>query len=77
MLLRADTHWETSLHGVELIPGLDLRRGQHHRCAMMNAMKGDLLDAGRDVMEASVDGRRSHIHRQLEGLQLHSQGYRL
>ena len=27
MLLRAIAHWETSLHGVELVPGLDLRRG--------------------------------------------------
>ena len=27
MLLRAITHWEASLHGVELIPGLDLRCG--------------------------------------------------
>ena len=46
MLLEAITHWETSLHGMELIPGLDLHRGQRHWCAMTNAMKGDLLDAG-------------------------------
>ena len=40
---------------MELIPGLDLRRGQRHRRAMMDAMKGDLLDIGWDVMEASID----------------------
>ena len=48
---------------------------------MTDTMKGDLLDVGRDTVEASidegapgVDGRRSHIRRQLEGLQLHRQG---
>jgi len=51
---------------------------------MMNAVKGDLLNAGRNIMEASVDegtpsidGVRGHIRRQLEGLQLHHQGWRL
>ena len=46
-------------------------------------MKGDLLDTGQDIVEAgvdegasSVDGRRSHVRRQLEGLQLHHQGWR-
>ena len=55
---------------MELIPGLDLRRGQHHRCATMDAMEGNLLDMGWDVMEAGVDegglgidGRHSHIRR--------------
>ena len=50
----------------------------------MNAVKGDLLNAGRNIMEASVDegtpsidGVRGHIRRQLEGLQLHHQGWRL
>ena len=48
---------------------------------MTDAMKGDLLDVCRDVMEAGVDegalgidGHGSHVHRQLEGLQLHRQG---
>ena len=63
---------------MELVHDLDLRHGQCHRCAMTDAMKGDLLDTGRDVVEAGideeapgVDGRRSHVRRQLEGLQLH------
>ena len=38
MFLRAIAHREASLHGVELILGLDLRRSQCHRCAMMNAV---------------------------------------
>ena len=45
---------------------------------MTDAMKGDLLDMGRDVVEAGIDegapgidGRCSHVRRQLEGLQLH------
>ena len=70
MLLGAVAHREIGLHGMELVPSLDLRRGQHHRCATTNAMKGDLLDTGRDVMEAGidegapdVDGHRSHVHR--------------
>ena len=48
---------------------------------MTDAMKGDLLDMGRDIVEAgidegapSIDGCNSHIHRQLEVLQLHHQG---
>ena len=83
MLLGAIAHREASLHGVELIPGLDLRCGQRHRCAMTDAMKGDLLDTGRNIMEAGIDegapgidGRRSHVRHQLEGLQLHRQGWR-
>ena len=50
---------------------------------MTNAMKGDLLDAGQNIVEAGVDegalgidGHGSHVHRQLEGLQLHRQGWR-
>jgi len=56
---------------MELVPSLDLCHGQCHRCAMTNTMKGDLLDAGRDVVEAGVDegapgvdGCRSHIRHQ-------------
>jgi len=56
---------------MELVPGLDLRRGQRHRCAMTNAMKGDLLDASQDVVEVGVDegdpgidGCHSHVRRQ-------------
>ena len=63
---------------MELIPDLDLCHGQCHRCAMTDAMKGDLLDMGRDVVEAGVDegapgidDHHTHVHRQLEGLQLH------
>ena len=55
MILGAVTHREASLHGVELMPGLDLRRGQRHRCAMKDAMEGDLLDADWNVMEVSSD----------------------
>ena len=82
MLLGAIAHWETSLHGVELVPSLDLRHGQRHQRTMMNAMKSDLLDVGRNVMEAgidegppSVDGIHGRIRRQLEGLQLHRQSW--
>ena len=82
MLLRAIAHWETSLHGVELVPSLDLCRGQRHHRTMMNAVEGDLLNAGRDVLETSVnegtpsiDGVRGCVHRQLERLQLHRQGW--
>ena len=70
MLLGAIAHREAGLHGVELVPNLDLRRGQRHQRAMMDAMKGDLLDMGWDVVKMgddegapSVDGIRSHIHR--------------
>ena len=55
MFLRAVAHWETGLHGVELVPGLDLRRGQCHRRAMMNSVEGDFLNMGQNVLEASVD----------------------
>jgi hypothetical protein len=55
MLLGAIAHWEASLHGVELVPGLNLHHGQRHRCAMTNTMESDFLDVGRDVVEAGVD----------------------
>ena len=78
MLLRAIAHWETSLRGVELVPGLDLRRGQHHRRAMTNTMEGDLPNVDRDILETSgdrgtphIDGIHGRIHHQLERLQLH------
>ena len=56
MFLGAIAHWETSLHGVELVPSLDLRHDQRHRRTMMNVMEGDLLNTGWDVLEMSVDG---------------------
>ena len=78
MLLRAIAHQKASLHGVELIPGLDLRHGQRNRRTMTNTVEGDLLNVGQNVLEASVDegtlsidGVHNHVHRQLEGLQLH------
>ena len=55
MLLRAVAHWEAGLHGVELMPGLDLRHDQRYRCTMMDAMEGDVLNASRNVVEASID----------------------
>ena len=83
MLLRADAHREASLHGVELVPSLDLHRGQHHRRAMTDVVKGDLLNMGRNIVETSVDegtpsidSTRGRVHHQLEGLQLHHQGWR-
>ena len=81
MFLRAVTHWETSLHGAELVPSLDLRRSQCHCRTMTNAVEGDLLNAGQNIMKASIDegatgidGIHSRIHHQLERLQLHCQG---
>jgi len=55
MLLGAVAHWETSLHGVELVPSLDLRHGQRHRRTMRNAVEGDFLNAGQNIVEASID----------------------
>ena len=46
VLLGAIAHRETSLHGMELITGLDLHHSQCHRCAMMDAKKDNLLDTG-------------------------------
>ena len=68
MLLGAVAHQETSLHGMKLVPGLNLRCSQCHQCTMMDNMEGDPLDMGQDVMEAgvdegapSIDGHRSRI----------------
>ena len=81
MLLGAIAHREAGLHGMELIPSLDLRHGQCHRRAMTNAVEDVFLNVGRNVLEASVDegtssidNIRGRVHRQLEGLQLHYQG---
>ena len=81
MLLRAIAHWETSLHGMELIPSLDLCRGQRHCRTMMNAVEGDLLNADRDILETNVDRGTPGIdsvygciRRQLERFQLCCQG---
>ena len=81
MLLGAVAHWETSLHGVELVPSLDLRRGQRHRRTMTNTVEGDLPHADQDVLETSVDrgtrgidGIYGRVRRQLERFQLRCQG---
>jgi len=78
----AVAHWETSLHGMELVPSLDLRHSQRHHRTMTNAVKGDLLNAGRNVMDASINegtpsinGVHGRIRRKLERLQLHCQGW--
>ena len=55
MFLRAIAHWETSLHGVELVPSLDLCRGQRHCRTMTNAVESDLPNVDQDVLEMSVD----------------------
>ena len=77
MLLRAVAHWETSLHGVELVPSLDLCRGQRHRRTMTNDVEGDLPNMDQDILETSgdrgtpcIDGVHGHVRRQLERLQL-------
>ena len=81
MFLRVVAHWEASLHGMDLVPSLDLRRGQRHRRTMTNTVKGNLLNVGQNVMEASVnkgtpsiDVVYGCIHSQLEKLQLHCDG---
>ena len=81
MLLRAIAHWETSLHGMEFVPSLDLHHGQRHRRTMTNAMEGDLLNADRDILEMSIDRGtpgiddvHGRVRRQLERLQLRCQG---
>ena len=81
MFLRAVAHWETSLHGMELVPNLDLRCGQRHRRTMTNTMEGDLPNADRDVLETRVDGGTlgidsvyGRICRKLERFQLCCQG---
>ena len=55
MLLRTIAYWETSLHGVEIVPSLDLCRGQRHRRTMTNAVEGDLPNVDQDVLETSID----------------------
>ena len=81
MLLGAIAHQEASVHGMEFIPCLDLRRSQRHRRAMTNVVEGNFLNVGRNVLEASVDegtpsidGICGRISRQLEGLQPYYQG---
>ena len=81
MSLRSIIGREANLHGMEIMPGLDLRRSQRHRRAVMNAVKGNLLDMDRDVLEASVnegapgiDGVRCCVRCQLKRLQLHRLG---
>ena len=51
-------------------PYLDLCHGQRHRCTTTDAMKGNLLDTGWDIVEVGVDegglgvdGSSSHVHR--------------
>ena len=55
MLLRAITHWETCFHGMKLVPGSDLCRGQRHRRTMTNVVEGDLSNVDRDILETSID----------------------
>ena len=50
MHVRVIDHQEAWLHGAELMPGLDLCRGQGHCYTMADAMEGDLLDVRRGVM---------------------------
>ena len=81
MFFRAVARWETNLHGMEFVPGLNLCRGQRHRRTMTDTMEGDLLNAGWKVMETSIckgatgiDSVNSRVRCQLERLQLHRQG---
>ena len=55
MFFRAVAQWETSLHGVEFVPSLNLCRGQRHRRTMTNTVEGDLLSTGQNIVEASID----------------------
>ena len=82
MFLWAVAHWEASLHGIELVPSLDLRRSQRHRRAMTNTVEGDLPNADWDILETSgdkgtprIDGICGCVRYQLEGLQLHHQSW--
>ena len=66
---------------MELVPSLDFCRGQRHRHTMTNAVEGDLLNVGQNVVKesinegaAGIDGIHSCIRRQLERLLLHRQG---
>ena len=81
MFFRAIARWETSLHGMEFVPSLNLCRGQRHRRAMTNTVEGDLLNAGQNVMETSIDKGaagidvvNSHVRCKFERLQLRRQG---
>ena len=55
MFFRAIARWETSLHGVEFVPSLNLCHGQRHRRTMTNTVEGDLLNTGWNVMETRID----------------------
>ena len=75
-------HREARLHGAKVMPSLDLRHGQGHRCAAVNAMEGDFLDARLNFVHAvveersrGVDGHHSRICCQLGVIQLHRQGW--
>ena len=81
MFFRAIARWETSLHGVEFIPSLNLCHDQRHRRTMTNTVEGNLPNTGRNIMETSIDkgaagidGINSRVRRQLERLQLRRQG---
>ena len=70
MHIRVVGHREAWLHGAKVMPGLDLRHSQGHHRAATNAVKGDLLDARRDILQAvveerapGIDGHRSRICR--------------
>ena len=63
---------------MELMPGLNLHRGQRHRRAIANAMEGDLLNVSQNNVKASIDegatgidGIHSCVCHKLERLQLH------
>ena len=82
MHVKIIAHWEARLHGVEVVPGLDLCCGQSHRRATTKAVEGDLLGARLDVMQVidelgtlGVDSRHSRVHCQLEIIQPHCQGW--
>ena len=55
MFFRAIAQWETSLHGMEFIPSLNLCCSQRHCSAMTNAVEGDLPNMGRNIVEMSID----------------------
>ena len=71
MFFRAIARWETSLHGVEFVPSLNLWcRSQCHHCTMTNIVEGNLLSMGQNVMEmsidkeaAGIDGVNNHVRR--------------
>ena len=52
-------HREAWLHGVEIMPGMGLCRGQSYHRTAVNAVEGDLLNARRDEpVDALVDDSR-------------------